>query len=216
MLINQLAKNQQLMYNFISRAADTSSPWETLTNSSQLNSQLSSQWDMEKRSATVDPDSLLQQMGMSGLKGRTIRDMVKYKMEQAQEKAQAAQQLETAPDIDLAALKQQLSARALTTPISDEATRAMQDLALQDARDSVGKVTASDSLNRVKLIQEQLQNVSPSKRAAAFNTMNKVWQDEVDRIGAYIKEKDPSWNIWGDKFDTSILNDYKTGINIWT
>lgn len=37
----------------------------------------------------------------------------------------------------------------------------------------------------------------------------------MDRIGAYIKEKDPDWAAWGDEFDVSILDDYKAGVNMW-
>ena len=90
----------------------------------------------------------------------------------------------------------------------------MQKLALEDARNSAeGK--GSSSTERAKFIQEQLKNVDPSKRADAFNTMNKVWESETERLGKYIKEKTPGWNDWGDKFDTSILDDYKPGVNVW-
>lgn len=51
--------------------------------------------------------------------------------------------------------------------------------------------------------------------AAAFNTINKVWENKMDRIGGYIKEKDPNWTVWGDRFDVSILDDYKAGLNVW-
>ena len=65
------------------------------------------------------------------------------------------------------------------------------------------------------VIQEEVQKFAPSKRAAAFNTINKVWENELNRIGAYIKEKNPDWTTWGDEFDVSILDDYKTGVNMW-
>ena len=90
----------------------------------------------------------------------------------------------------------------------------MQKLALEDAKGSVEGKTTSQA-DRAKLIQEQLKDVDPSKRAAAFNTMNKVWESETERIGKYIKEKDANWNDWGDKFDTKLLDDYKAGVNIW-
>ena len=218
MYINQLAKAQMLTYQFISNHSDYASPWQTqFQNSAGVGRDT-------KSGSEVDPDSLLQQMGVSGLKGRTVREMVKYRMEQAQEKAEAAQQLDTVPDIDLSALKQQLAQRTLTTPLSDAATRDMQSLALQDAMNSVKGAASSDaasnaassSTDRAALIQDHLKLVSPTKRLAAFNTMNKVWQSELDRIGSYIQEQDPSWKTWGDDFDTSILKNYTPGINIWT
>lgn len=204
MNINQLARNQQMMYNFIRRDS---------SYVAQIQAQFSS-FDALKGSKTggaLDADSLLQQMGMGGLEGRTVREMAKYKME-VQQKSQASQSSDGS--LSVGASAQQFPIRALYTPISDEATAAMQELALQDAVNSVGKVSP-DSRERVSLIQEQLQSVAPSKRAAAFNTMNKVWESEIDRIGGFIKEQDPSWGGWGDQFDTTILDNYKPGINIW-
>ena len=40
-------------------------------------------------------------------------------------------------------------------------------------------------------------------------------QTELDRIGEYIKEKDPNWKNWGDQFDTKILEGYQPGLNVW-
>ena len=31
------------------------------------------------------------------------------------------------------------------------------------------------------MIQEEVRKFAPSKRAAAFNTINKVWENEMDR-----------------------------------
>ena len=75
--------------------------------------------------------------------------------------------------------------------------------------------SALSKKDRLSMIQEEVQKFAPSKRAAAFNTINKVWENEMDRIGEYIKEKDPDWAAWGDEFDVSILDDYKAGVNMW-
>ncbi|MBQ9720032.1 MAG: hypothetical protein IJV64_04980, partial [Oscillospiraceae bacterium] len=123
-------------------------------------------------------------------------------------------QTSAASDATAAAQTAKFSVREQYTPISDKATEAMQKLALEDAKGSVEGKTTSQA-DRAKLIQEQLKDVDPSKRAAAFNTMNKVWESETERIGKYIKEKDANWNDWGDKFDTKLLDDYKAGVNIW-
>lgn len=204
MNINQLARTQQLMYNFVNKNSDYASQIQTqFSGLDTLNSANSGK--------TVDADSLLQQMGMSGLQGRTVREMARYKLEQ--EQTQATQQ--STAGLDAALLTQQFSVRTMYTPISDEATEAMQGLALQDAINSVGTVSASDANERVALIQKHLESVAPSKRMAAFNTMNKVWESELDRIGEYIKEHDPEWTAWGDKFDASILENYEPGLNIW-
>lgn len=125
----------------------------------------------------------------------------------------------------LQAVANQLVSRLQTVNLSDETTKKIQALALEDAKNSAGaqeggEAEGSDKTvptrtDRVSLVHDEVQKYAPSKRSAALNTINKVWQAELDRIGAHIKQKDPNWTMWGDKFDTSILNDYKPGVNVW-
>lgn len=202
MNINQLARNQQMLYRFISRSEN-----------SQYSSQMSSLLSGASGKANDATSDLLQSMGISGLKGRTAREMAQYQMRvQNEQKTSAAQK--TAAETGANSSVGRFTARQQYTPISDEATEAMQKLALEDAKGSVtGK--ASSKTERAKLIGEHLKSVDPSKRAAAFNTMNKVWESETERLGKFIKEKDPKWESWGDKFDEKILDDYKAGVNVW-
>ena len=206
MNISQMARGQQMMYRFINR--NTSGGYQA-----QMKSQLSSMGGFAAAGKNSDPLSdMLQSMGISGLRGRTVREMAQYQLRVRNSSGAAnAQQTGSA---QTAASAQGFTVREQYTPISDEATEAMQKLALEDAKNSVGGKTAS-STERANLIREQLKNVDPSKRTAAFNTMNKVWESETERLGKYIKEKTPGWNDWGDKFDTAILDDYKAGVNVW-
>ena len=206
MYINQMARNQQMMYRFMNRS--TGGAYQA-----QTKSQFSSMSGLSAAGKNNDPlTAMLQNMGISGLKGRTVREMAQYQIRTQNASGTAgAQQTDST---SAASSAPQFSAREQYTPIPDKATEAMQKLALEDAKNSAeGK--KSNSTERAKLIQEQLKGVDPSKRAAAFNTMNKVWESETERLGKYIKEKTPGWNDWGDKFDTSILNDYKPGVNVW-
>ena len=117
------------------------------------------------------------------------------------------------------AVAERLVSRLQTVSLSDETTKKIQELALMDAKNSAGAEAADSPVfsrkERFSMIQEEVQKFAPSKRAAAFNTINKVWENELDRIGAYIKEKDPNWTAWGDEFDVGILDDYKAGVNVW-
>lgn len=125
----------------------------------------------------------------------------------------------------LQAVAEKLVSRLQTVSLPDETTKKIQALALEDAKNSAGVQEGGESdgtntpaftrADRLSMIQNEVQKFAPSKRSAAFNTINKVWQNELDRIGEHIKEKDPNWTIWGDKFDVSILDDYKPGINVW-
>ena len=153
--------------------------------------------------------------------------------EQLGSKAEALRQLYQPDQTALAdafaqrqALAESLALRSQTVSLSGETTKKIQNLALMDAKNSAGvqedgeteeaaSTPSLASIDRAAMIQEEVQKFAPSKRAAAFNTINKLWEQELDRIGAYIKEKDPDWTAWGDEFDVSILDDYKAGVNAW-
>lgn len=206
MYINQMARNQQMMYRFVNRSANS-------TYRTQMQSQLSSMGGFAVAGKNDDPIAgMLEKMGISGLQGRTVREMAQYQLRVQNSSGTAGTQ--QTGGTDAASSAPQFSVREQYTPISDAATEAMQKLALEDAKNSAGGKTAN-STERANLIREQLKDVDPSKRTAAFNTMNKVWESETERLGKYIKEKTPDWNDWGDKFDTAILDDYKPGVNVW-
>ena len=207
MNIGQMARNQQMLYRVMHRNADNSY-W------AQIKSQLSSSTGgLSAAGGSDDPLAGLQQsMGISGLQGRSYREMAQYQLRvQNASGAAGAQQTGAA---DAATPSEGFFVRQQYTPISDEATEAMQKLALEDARNTLAGKSAS-SAERANLIREQLKSVDPSKRSAAFNTMNKVWESETERLAKYIKEKTPDWTYWGDKFDAAILDDYKPGVNVW-
>lgn len=156
---------------------------------------------------------------------QAIRKQLGAKVESQQQLYQPDQTSLSGNFAQLQAVAESLVSRLQTVSLPDETTKKIQELALMDAKNSAGaqKSGEADATNtfalsrkdRLSMIQEEVQKFAPSKRAAAFNTINKVWENELDRIGTYIKEKDPSWTIWGDKFDTSILDDYKAGVNVW-
>jgi len=141
------------------------------------------------------------------------------KVDSLQQRYQPGQTSLTGNFAQLQALAENAISRSQTVSLSNETTKKIQDLALSDAKNSVKTEAANTSAlsqkDRLDVIQGEVQKFAPSKRSAALNTINKVWQSELDRIREYIKEKDSNWVTWGDEFDTSILNDYKPGINMW-
>ena len=185
--------------------------------------------------ASFSPEALAQGNGGSFTQGidtaggdpilKALREKLGAKVESLQQFYQPDQTTLSDNFAQMQALAESLVSRLQTVSLSDETTKKIQELALTDVKNSAG-AQADDETNqtdasafslkdRLCLIQEEIQKFAPSKRAAAFNTMNKVWENEIDRIGAYIKEKDPNWVTWGDKFDASILDDYKPGVNMW-
>lgn len=201
MNVNQVMRSQSMAYNFINKHSEYASQMQMPS--------LGFSASNVKSGNQVDADSLLRKMGIEGMNGRNVREMAKS------QEALRRQSTATSQTSAAAAASQASSIRSQYTPISDEATEAMQELAMKDALASVEKGSAPSAKEREALIKEHLKSVDPSKRTAAYNTMNKVWESELDRIGKHIKEKDASWNDWGDKFDTNVLKDYKPGVNIW-
>ena len=150
---------------------------------------------------------------------QAIRKQLGAKVDSMQQLCQPDQAALSGSFEELQAIAESLVSRLQTVSLSDETTKKIQDLALMDAKNSAGAGAANTSAlsqkDRLGMIQEEIRKFAPSRRAAAFNTINKVWESEMDRIGAYIKEKDPDWATWGDAFDVNILDGYKAGINMW-
>lgn len=185
--------------------------------------------------ASFSSDSIVEESGAAFTQGssaaggdqtlQAIRKQLGAKVESQQQLYQPDQAALSGNFAQLQALAESCISRLQTVSLSDETTKKIQELALMDAKNSAGtgenggsdmaNTSALSQKDRLSTIQEEVQKYAPSKRAAAFNTINKVWENELDRIGSYIKEKDPDWTIWGDQFDVSILDDYKVGVNVW-
>ena len=154
---------------------------------------------------------------------QAIRKQLGAKVESLQQLYQPDQTSLSGNFAELQAVAESLVDRLQTVSLSDETTKKIQELALMDAKNSAGAQKDGEAANtpalsqadRLSIIQEEVRKFAPSKRAAAFHTINKVWESELDRIGAYIREKAPDWTAWGDEFDAGILDDYKAGVNVW-
>ena len=231
MTIGQIARNQQILYSFANRnrtggAGDDgdnffSSPAALQGTVRQIAKRL---YD-----ASFSSDAAAEESGAGFPQGsytaggdqtlQAIRKQLGAKVGSMQQLYQPDQTAFSGSFEELQAIAESLVSRLQTVSLSDETTKKIQELALTDAKNSAGAEAADSSAlsqkDRLSVIQEEVRKFAPSKRAAAFNTINKVWENELDRIGAYIKEKDPDWTAWGDKFDVGILDDYKAGVNVW-
>lgn len=97
------------------------------------------------------------------------------------------------------------------TDVSDEVTKQVKAAALQAAKDGYG-VSDTDYINSI--IRSYIQTVPVDKRMASAYTLQELWFEEVDRIGWYIHSQDPSWTMWGQAYDTSILDNYQQGVDV--
>lgn len=245
MNISQIARNQQMLYNIINRngsgsySAASSSLWSAGSGAQDdgdnfFSSPAALQGSVRQIAkrlydASFSSDAAAGESGVNSTQGasvagadptlQAIRKQLGTKVESLQQLYQPDQATLSGNFEELQAVAESLVSRLQTVSLSDETTKKIQELALTDAKNSAGSDAAGTSAlsqkDRLSMIQEEVQKFAPSKRAAAFNTINKVWENELDRIGAYIKEKDPDWTAWGDEFDVSILDDYKAGVNVW-
>ena len=90
--------------------------------------------------------------------------------------------------------------------LSDSVVQQVKDAAFASAKDGYGW---NDTDYLSPIVKSYVKTVDVDKRLASSYSLQKVWREEVDRIGWYIHSKDPSWTVWGQHFDTSILDDYK-------
>lgn len=95
--------------------------------------------------------------------------------------------------------------------VSDEVVQQVKAAALQSSKDGYGH-NDTDYLNSI--IRSYIQTVDVDKRLASSWTLTQIWFDEVDRIGQYIHSQDPSWTMWGQAYDTSILDNYQQGVDV--
>lgn len=231
MNIGQIARSQQMLYGIAGRSGSAGS--DNIENNffSSPAALQGTVRQIAKRlyDASFSPDAIAGESGTGLTQGvytaggdpalQAIQKRLGAKVEALQQRYQPDQTSLTDNFARMQAVAEDLVSRLQTVSLSDETTKKIQELALMDAKNSAGPqengVSAASRADRLSMIQEEVQKFAPSKRAAALNTINKVWESELDRIGAYIREKDPSWTAWGDEFDVSILDGYKAGVNVW-
>ena len=95
-------------------------------------------------------------------------------------------------------------------PVSKEIEQKIRDLAFRELRDGYG-MTGSNELGET--IQSYYPQIPPEDRMHAAHTLQKIHHEEACRLVDFVQSKIPGWQI-GVPFDTSILNEYKQGIDV--
>ena len=95
--------------------------------------------------------------------------------------------------------------------LSASVVQQVKDAALASAKDNYGW---NDTPYLSNIVKSYVPTVAVDERLASSWALQRVWREEVDRIGQYIHSKDPNWTVWGQHFDLSILDDYKQGIDV--
>lgn len=85
----------------------------------------------------------------------------------------------------------------------------VKQLALDHMKSGYG---VSDGEDISKVIRDYTMSLAPEKRLSASWTLNEIFHGEAVRLGEFVHQHDPGWD-WGKPFDTSILEDYRQGLD---
>ena len=97
-------------------------------------------------------------------------------------------------------------------PVSKEAEQAVRDMALEDMKKYYG-MSGPDGNNLGNFIKSYYKQIPASDRANAAWTLQQIHREEVYRLYDFVRSRVPGWQI-GQKFDTSILDEYPRGVDV--
>ena len=97
-------------------------------------------------------------------------------------------------------------------PVSKEAEQAVRDIALEQMKKYYG-MSGPDGNNLGNFIKSYYKQVPISDRSNASWTLQQINREEVYRLYDFVRSRVPGWQI-GQKFDTSILDEYQQGVDV--
>lgn len=96
-----------------------------------------------------------------------------------------------------------------TVPVDKDVVQQVKQIAFNHMKNGFG---VSDGEDISGVIRDYAMSLSPEKRLSASWTLNEIFHSEATRLGEFVHQHDPSWN-WGQPFDTSILENYRQGMD---
>ena len=93
--------------------------------------------------------------------------------------------------------------------VDQDVVQQVKQIAFNHMKNGYG---VSDGEDISKVIRDYTMSLAPEKRLSASWTLNEIFHGEAVRLGEFVHQQDPGWD-WGKPFDTSILDDYRQGIN---
>ena len=96
-------------------------------------------------------------------------------------------------------------------PVSKEAEQAMKDIAFDHMKRYYGMSGTGNELGDT--IRSYYKQIPPSDLANAAWTLQQIHREEVYRLYDFVRSRVPGWQI-GQKFDTSILDEYPRGVDV--
>ena len=97
-------------------------------------------------------------------------------------------------------------------PVSKEVETQIRDMTFNNMKKYYG-MSAPSGNDLGDMIKSYVMTLPPKDRANAGYTLNQVHREEAVRLQDFVKSRVPGWQL-GQHFDTSILNEYRQGIDV--
>ena len=98
-----------------------------------------------------------------------------------------------------------------TIPVSKEMEQKMKDIAFDQMKNYYG-MTGEGSGEMAEAIKSYYSQIPKGDRIHAARTLDKIHRAEANRLNDFVRSRVPGWEP-GKPFDTSILDEYRQGID---
>ena len=95
-------------------------------------------------------------------------------------------------------------------PVDEKAAQRVKQIAFDHMKNGYG-ISNGEDISAA--IRDYTMSLAPEERLSASWTLNEIFHNEASRLGEFVHQQDPSWD-WGKPFDTSILDDYRQGVDV--
>ena len=97
-------------------------------------------------------------------------------------------------------------------PVSKEVETQIRDMTFNNMKKYYG-MSAPSGNDLGDMIKSYVMTLPPKDRANAGYTLNQIHREEAVRLQDFVKSRVPGWQL-GQHVDTSILNEYRQGIDV--
>ena len=95
-------------------------------------------------------------------------------------------------------------------PVDEKAAQRVKQIAFDHMKNGYG-ISNGEDISAA--IRDYTMSLAPEERLSASWTLNEIFHNEASRLGEFVHQHDSSWD-WGKPFYTSILDDYRQGVDV--
>ena len=99
-----------------------------------------------------------------------------------------------------------------TIPVSKEVEEQVKDIAFQHMKKNYG-MTDPNRSDLADAIKAYVSKIPEKDRVHAVRTLTNIHRAEAVKLDEFVKSRVPGWQV-GKPFDTSILNEYRQGVDM--